>query len=217
MSLQQSEQQSIPLSPALDEALVIGGGNENWIVQSNYGTFKAKKAVSCLVAPEIGDRVLSVNLSSGESNILAILERKQSDITKLQFEGNVDISASQSIRLLASERLDAFAGSKMNLDTNELTMRSKLSSMIFDRLNITGNEAHGGVNKVKLIAKYLETVSETSRQVMKNSFRLISGLDSVNASEILQKVKNRFTVQSRQASMLAEEDAKVNGKRVHLG
>ncbi len=217
MSLQQAAQQQDTVQTTLDEALVIGGGNDNWIIQSDCGTRKAKKAVSCLVCPAIGDRVLTVSLASGASNILAILERKHLQSTHLKFEGNVDISSSQSIKLIANKRLDAFSGDKICFDSTELSIRSKLSSVLFDRLNLTGNEAHHSINKVQVLAKYIETVSETSRQVMKNSFRLVSSLESVKAGEVIQNIKKRFTVQSKQVSMLAEEDAKLNGKRVHLG
>lgn len=216
MFLQQTEQLD-PTPISLQEALVIGGGNENWIIQTDTATCKARKAVSCLVCPEIGDKVLSVQLSSGSSSILAIIERKQSQTTHLKFDGDVKMSSNESISIVASQRLDALSGDKMNLDSNALNIRSNSSSVQFDKLNVTGNEANHSINKIRVLAKYLETVSETSKQVMKHSFRLVSGLESVSAGEILQNVKKRFTVQSRQVSMLAEEDAKVNGKRVHLG
>lgn len=215
--MQQQVQQQEAVATSLEEAVVIGGGNENWIIQSDSGTCKAKKAVSCLVCPEIGDKVLSVSLASGGSNILAILERKQSQTTHLKFDGNVDISATQSIRMIANERLDVFSGDKMNFDSTDLSIRSKTSSVLFDKLSVTGNEAKHSINKIQVLARYIESVSETSKQVMQNSFRLVSGLESIQAGEMLQRIKKRFTVQSKQASILAEEDAKVNGKRVHLG
>jgi hypothetical protein len=205
------------LPAALEESVVIGGGNENWIVQSSLGTYKAKKAFSCLVCPEIGDKVLSVSLAAGGASILAILERKSSQATRLKFGGDVDFSSTGSIKMLANERLEVMSGDAMNFDTVELSMRSETSSVSFDRLSVTGNEANQYINKIRVMSKYLETVSETSKQVMKNSFRLVSGLESLTAGEVLQQVKKRFTVQSKQVSMLAEEDAKLNGKRVHLG
>lgn len=201
----------------LQEAVVIGGGNNNWIIQSDTGTCNAKKSVSCLVCPEIGDIVLIVSMASGGSNILAILERKQSHTTHLKFDNNVNISSTQSIRLFANERIDAVSGDKMSFDSKQLSFHSKIVSMIFDKMNVTGNEAVHAISKIQVMAKYIETVSETSKQAMKNSFRLISGLDSTKAGEMLQMVKNRFTVQSKQATILADEDAKLNAKRVHLG
>ena len=215
--IQQQARQQETVTTSLEEAVVIGGGNENWIIQSDAGTYKARKAVSCLVCPQIGDKVLSVSLASGGSNILAILERKQSQTTHLKFDGDVDISATKSIRMMASERFDAYSGNEMNFDATDFSVRANTSSVVFDKLNVTGNEAKHSINKIQVLAKYIESVSETSKQVMQNSFRLVSGLESVQAGEVLQRIKKRFTVQSKQASILAEEDAKVNGKRVHLG
>jgi len=217
MSLNQSLQIDGMTDASLDEAVVIGGGNDKWIIKSDSGVCTAKKAFSCLVSPEIGDRVLRVVLPSGETNILAILERKQTQTTRLNFSGDVDISSNESIRMIASKRFDAISGDEMNLNSSQFSLRSNITSMLFDRLNLTGNETKQSIGKVQLITKYLETVSETSRQVMSNSFRLISGLDSVSAGEALQNIKKRFTVQSKQVSLLAEDDAKLNGKRVHLG
>ena len=153
--------------------------------------------------------MLSVSLASGGASILAILERQQPQTTQLKFEGNVDISSPMSVRMLA--------GDKITLNTDELSVRSKLSTMLFDRISVTGTEAIHSIGRIQVLAKYIETVSETSKQVMKNSFRLVSGLDSVSAGEVVQNIKKRFTLQSRQVSMLAEDDARLNGKRVHLG
>ncbi len=216
MMKQVAQQDEAPVT-SMEEALVIGGGADNWIIQSGTGTYKARKAFSCLVVPEIGDRVLSVLLPSGNSSILAILERKQSQTTRLRFDGDVDISSSRSIRMFASKSLDACSGDAMNFDSKEFSLRSKMVSLLFDRLNATGSEANQNINKVKILTKSIETVSETSRQVTRYAFRLVSGLESVNAGEVLQSIKKRFTVQSRQLNMLAEEDANLNAKRVHLG
>ena len=211
----------IPAEPvtdsAMEEAMVIGGTADNWMIQSDSGTFRAAKAVSCLVSPEIGDLVLCLARVSGERCILAILERKVSATTRLKFSENLDLSTSGSIRLAAGENLDIVSTNKMNLDANELTQRSDVSVAISDRLNITANEARQSFNKFQLMAGYLETISDTSKQVMKNSFRMISALESVSAGEILHRISQRFTVKARQASVLAEEDARVNAKRVHLG
>jgi hypothetical protein len=217
MTSKQVAQQHDLDTTSMEEASIMGGGANNWIIQSASGTYKANKAFSCLVHPEIGDKVLSVLLPSGGASILAILEREQSQTTRLKFEGDVDISSSRSIRMVAGQRLDALSGVEINLDSKQFSLRSKVSSVIFDRLTVTGDEASHTIGKIRVMAKYLETVSETSKQVMKHSFRLVSGLDSVSAGEVLQNIKKRFTVQSRQVSLLAKDDAKLNGKRVHLG
>ncbi len=217
MSINQTLKQQEIMSTSVEEAMVIGGCDSNWIVQAESGTCTAKKAVSCLVAPEIGDKVLCVLLASGASSILAILERKQSHTTHLKFDGDLDISSSNSIRLVANERLNAFSGNKMSFDSSDLSIRSKIVSALFNKLNVTGEEANHSIGKIRILAKYMESVSETSRQIMNNSFRLVSGLESVKAGEILQTVKNHFKVQSKQATILAEDDARVNAKRVHLG
>lgn len=217
MPLDQIKYQQEIEQSALGEALVIGGGSDKWIIQTETGTLRASKAFSCLVCPEIGDKVLTVSLASGCTSILAILERQQSQPTRLKFEDNMEISSTRSIRIMAADRLDAFAGEKMTVDAKKLDVRSQVSSVLFDKLRVTGAEAVQSVGKIQVLAKYIETVSETSKQVMNNSFRLVSGLESVIAGEILQNVKKRFTLQSRQVSMLAEDDAKLNGKRVHLG
>lgn len=201
----------------LEEARVIGGGADRWILQSGERSFTAQKAFSCLVSPEIGDKVLSVSLASDAANILAILERDEAQTTRLKFAGDVDFTSTESIRFTANGRLDALAGTGMHLDSDDLSVRSNEARLVFDRLSATGDEAVCGINRINLLAKIIDTVSETSKQVMNNSFRLVSGLESVDAGEVLQRVKKRFSVQSRQVSMLADEDARVNGKRVHLG
>ncbi len=217
MMIKQATQHNVSTVASMEEARVIGGGSDNWIVQSGSGTYKTRKAFSCLVTPEIGDTVLCASSPSGSSNILSILERKQTQTTRLKFDADVDISSSQSIRMVAANSFDAFSGETINLDSKKISLRSKIASLFFNRLNATGSEATHNINNVRVLAKAIETVSDTSRQVANHSFRLVSGLESINAGEIIQRVKKRFTVQSKQVSMLAEEDAKLNGKRVHLG
>jgi hypothetical protein len=215
--IRQAEQQAETAASTLEQARVIGGGNDNWILQSDSGTYTAKKAFGCLVCPEIGDQVLSVRLGPGNATILSILERQKEQKTRLKFGDDVEISSARSIGLFAGERLDAISGKCMHLDSKQVSLHSQNASLVADRLSVSGEEATHAINNVRVLAKTLETVSETSRQVAMNAFRLVSGLDSTSAGEVLQNIKRRFSVQSRQVSMLAEEDARVNAKRVHLG
>ena len=61
-------------------------------VRVGSGDYAAKRAVSCLVEPALGDRVL-VALHDAGCHVLAVLDREGDAPTRLVAEGDLEVSA----------------------------------------------------------------------------------------------------------------------------
>ena len=65
-----------PAQASIESALVTGVGGDSVMLDTEYGVVKASVAVSCLVAPRSGDRVLA-SLGKPGNFVLAILEGRR--------------------------------------------------------------------------------------------------------------------------------------------
>ncbi len=100
---------SLPAAPAWFEAVIrASNGRDSWRLDDGRS---ARQAVSCLVTPEPGDRVLLVATASGECFVLHVLARVDGGRATLAVPGaeavsirqaEVDIAATRSIALRAA-------------------------------------------------------------------------------------------------------------------
>lgn len=60
-------------------------------VRTETGEYGARRAVSCLVQPELDDEVLVACRASGACYVLAVLEREPGAATTLQVEGDLQV------------------------------------------------------------------------------------------------------------------------------
>ena len=100
---------SVPAAPAWFEAVIHEpAGRDSWRLDDGRS---ARQAVSCLVTPQPGDRVLLVGTASGECFVLHVLARVDGGCATLAVPGaealsirqaEVDIAATRSIALRAA-------------------------------------------------------------------------------------------------------------------
>mgnify|MGYP000468582979 CR=1 FL=1 len=93
MSLKHQAQHQETTTTSLEEARVIGGGNENWIIQSDLGTFNAKKAgidpavfVSASKSLATKEKHIAIAKSLNRKNLI---NKINSAISKLKRNGTI--------------------------------------------------------------------------------------------------------------------------------
>ena len=104
---------SAPAAPAWFEAVIRESvGRDSWRLDDGRS---ARQAVSCLVTPEPGDRVLLVGTASGECFVLHVLARVEGGRATLAVPGaeavsirqaEVDIAATRGIALRAAGNVE---------------------------------------------------------------------------------------------------------------
>jgi hypothetical protein len=105
-----------------DPGTVVRADGATLVVCTARGEFRARRAVSCLVAPEAGDLVLLATAGEAGCFVLAVLERgARSTPTRLVVEGDVDVvAAGGRLALAARDDVSIAAGGAVTVAATRL-------------------------------------------------------------------------------------------------
>lgn len=159
----------------------------------------ARRAKSCLVAPEVGDRVLC-SVDGATVYVLAVLDGAKD--TTLVSDGALAVKAAGALEF-ASE-----------------TLKMKATSAVaaFEELRVFGREldaSYGG--KVSLMAERVESRATTLLQRAKQVFRFVEGLDQTRAGAVDLRAESLAAVRGETTIMAARVLAKLDGEQVKIG
>ena len=199
-------------------AYVIACTKDEYQLVDNSQVITAKRAASCLVKPDKNDSVMYFKDQNDNCYIMAGLESVNTNSTKLSVDKPLIVeSESGDVSFVAKENVNILSNDNLQVFTDGFVVQSKKAKLQIEDLELTTDKIKSNTKSVSLIASNITTVAETITQRCKSSFRFIEKLDQLKAGSMMQKVHNLFSSQSRQAVILAEEDVKVDAKRIHMG
>jgi len=197
---------------------VTGAGEGEWTVQAGTGIYVARRALSCLLAPELADEVLLALAEDGRAWILAVLERRAGAPLQIETEGDLAVRVKNGrFSVSAEDGLDLITGKKASLLAAELRVTSPEAILQLDRVSYLGRVLHGQINQIKLFAETFDSAIDRVWQRVKRSFRFVEEVDHVQAEEILYRAKNNAQIQGQNTLIGAEQLAKVDAGQIHLG
>ena len=154
-----------------------------------------RKAVSCLVAPEPGDRVLTAE-ADGEVYVLAVLERapgRHSATLRIETEAEIEFVA---------KRISLRAGI-LDVLTDAVTMMGDSFNTLFRRSKrVVGNET--------VVAR--STSLHAGQRVA-----VVTQADVQHAGVLSQTVDGPLAITSQTAVVTAKSDIRLNGERINVG
>ena len=154
-----------------------------------------RQAVSCLVTPIAGDRVLTAQ-AGGQTFILAILERSPvNDIPPLRIETDGDIE---------------FVARRISFQTGILDIFSQAVTMMGDAYNTLFRRSKRVVGNETVIAK-----STTLRAGERVS--IIAHADVQQAGVLSQTVEGPLAINTHTTVLTADADIRLNGERINVG
>jgi hypothetical protein len=188
------------------------------LVATTSGTYRAKRAVSCLVAPEPGDRVLVAALEDGTVYVLAILEREDGQVTTISVEGDLTLRLpSGRFDVAAQEGMNLISGKDMAIVTGGLDVSAVRGGFAVEHLSFLGTFLQANIEKAKLFAGSLDSRLDRLSQRVKRSYRFVDEIDQVRAEQIDYAAKKSLSLHARNALVTAEELVKLDGEQIHVG
>jgi glycine/D-amino acid oxidase-like deaminating enzyme len=186
-------------------------------IETARGTYRAKRAVSCLVAPREGDRALCATTQKGEAFVLAILEREEDGVA-ITVEGDLELRAPTGrVRVAASEGIDVGTTGELNLTSRELRVNAREGSLFVETLAFVGGVANVDLERVKSAIGFLDQTLERLSQRMKRSYRFVEEVDITRAKQVDVRAEENVHVRGKNAMVTAEVLVKMDGQQIHLG
>lgn len=184
-------------------------GDERLSLAIGEGQVWARRALSCLVAPEVGDRVL-VAPADGEAFVLAVLDRLLPDA--------VSLSAPEARRLvIAAPDVSIAAAGRLTLHGREAAVDAEKVSIFSASFSLVGRVATFITDLLRTTARRTETVSdEVALQAGTRTTR-ISGADVSEVGTLVRNVEQVSVETAHSAVVTAKEDLRFDGTRVTVG
>lgn len=197
---------------------VMGGGEDGYVVQGAAGTFVAAVAFSCMVKPMAGDTVLYARGDDGNAFILSILARPNGHDAVVSFPGDVLLETAKGrVTLAGAKGIDMTTSASVNMLASEVNVAAETGKLHVADVQAASDSFTGNISKVRLFSEAIDVVAKRATQRLKTCFRWVEQVEHVTAGQMINSVRNLFSIRARQSSIKAKDDVKIDGKRVHLG
>lgn len=194
--------------------IILREGGQLGVILEEGGEVIARRAASCLLQPEPGDRVLVAFVA--EPWILAVLERDESRPAEIAFEGDAVVRSRGRLDLRAPE-VQVSGGGRLNLAARKIGLQGGAAEIAVDRLEARGRAATGSFDEVSLVARLCDRVAERVTERAARVFRFVSELEQLRARRFDHRAETSAQIQAEQLAVVARQVAKIDGEQVHIG
>ncbi len=198
---------------------VTSVADNTWMVNIDGDVVETKRAVSCLVQPEEGDRVLvSIFTPGGEAFMIAVLERPESSAVVLQAEGELKLSAPKGrIGFSSAHGMDFTTPKDLTMTTERMEISAKKANVFFGGLSYLGHQVLAQLEKSRFVSGLLESIVDHIYQKTRTSHRIVDDMEQLHAGQIDYQAGKNMSLRGKNTLLTAEELVKLDGGQIHLG
>lgn len=191
---------------------------DTFVVDTRSGQYTAKKAVSCLLKPGKGARVLMVGDPSGECYILSVIEHGIEKKCSIQFDGDAELLTKNGrLQIAAQNGIDLATVNNIGLISSGLTVHSTRAEISISQLLYLGSSMFAQVSKIKVLASTMDSTIKRLTQKLIRSYRTVEDLDQVKAGKIDYNAEKVMSLHGKYSLITAKKDVKIDGKLIHMG
>lgn len=189
-----------------------------YVVRTDRGDFRARRATSCLVAPREADFVLIAGAPSGAAYVLAVLEREEGAGVEIVSDGDLSLEAPGGrVSIAAGEGIDLATARDVSVVSEGVNVHAEMGNIVLDKLSYLGAFVRSEIGKLRQEGGVVERVLDRVTDRVKRSFRKVEEIDHVDAKLIDYAAKQALTMRAKNAVVVAEELVKMDGEQIHLG
>ena len=210
---------SVAADTELEIATVVAAVSEQrWRLGRSKGELEANRALSCLLAPEVGDRVLLVRAEPGGAYILAVLTRPKEGPLRVRSPHDLSIEAPAGrVTVGSAEGIALQSAKSISMGAGRLELRAREAELFLEGLQYLGERIEATVGQLHTRAEALHSVAERCVQRLKRSYRVVEELDHHRAEQVDFSVRANFALRAKNALVAAKELIKLDGDQIHLG
>ena len=198
----------IPSNHSPRTAKVMDTGSDLTLLWAG-SNIKAKIALSCLLQPEVGDKVLLEFDDENQAYVLAILDREQVSEASLLLPNQTRIKAKESLAFESQESIC--------LTSKSYSQSSESLAVKFDQAAISGKQLHSNIEILHSVSRIMSQVASQAVQKFKSYVRKTEESDQVQAAHMARQVSGLYNMQSKHTILVSEKDTKIDGEHIHMG
>ncbi len=207
-----------PSAGAVQTIGTVGAAEQDsFSVQTEYASVPARRALSCLLEPAIGDRVWLIG-QHGEYFITAVLERSESTPLQLGVEGDVNLAVRNGqLHIAAARGITLATPRALDLAGGEFSLSARQGRILVDRMYCLGQRLMAEIDQIRLLGRWFDSVLERISKRVKRSYKIVEELDQVRSEQIDYRASKNFQLHGQNTLMSAKELVKVDAEQIHLG
>jgi hypothetical protein len=199
-------------------AVVERSGGEGLELRSAGGRYRARRAASCLLEPQVGDLVVVAVSERGHAWVLAVLERENEEQPlALRTDGDLEIHARGRLGLTGSQEVEVRSGRAGRFAAPRLTFTTFDLEAAVERLVLSGGSAEVNLERAKAAVTFVEQAFERLSTKAQRVYRYIEQLDLTRARQIELRAETTAHIRSKQTFMTSDDLVKVDAGQIHLG
>lgn len=205
--------------PQLLEGRLVDRAGDWYVIEQGERRRLATLAASCLMQPALGDLVSAHLSTDGQARILGVLERADPTAPLvLSVAGDLAlVSTGGSVSLRAHEQLDLTGDRRLAIGSEALALRAGSALAEIGEATLLSREATMRSDRLRLVADHLQMVVRQAAGSFKTVFRWVHGTEKVTADHLVSEGRSSATLRGRHTAVLAEQDTRIDGARVHVG
>lgn len=196
--------------------VVLREGHRVSVAVDGGGELVARPAASCLLAPEIGDRVLVA--VGDESFVLAVLTRDDTTPRRVVFEGDTRLEVTGGRLDLAAERgVGVTTPRAVSIFAQKVAARASVGELFVDGIDVVAKSARSQIDKLSLVATTYDAVVERIAERTKRVYRFVEEIDRLRARHLDYRAEKTAQITADNTAVTARQVAKLDGEQVHIG
>ncbi|MCK6589641.1 MAG: DUF3540 domain-containing protein [Polyangiaceae bacterium] len=182
------------------------------------GTIEAKRAMSCMLDPAAGDRVLVALIGDGSAFVLAVLEREGDapGTMSLDRDLTVELPAGR-LSVVTGEGVAMASAGGVSVVAPSVDVKAVDGRIGVERLAIVGKHLLAELANVKVAAQVIDSIADRVRQNVKRAYKIVSELDQIKAQRVDWTAEKMMHLHGENTVMSADELVKVDGEHIHMG
>jgi hypothetical protein len=177
----------------------------------------AKKAFSCIIAPEPDDLVLFTEDEKGEVYVLGIIERPKNQNATLAFPSHTRIDVSHgSLNIHAGDQV-TLAASGLNYLSNRAVHKSREAVVAYDKITAAGTEIQASFKTVRILSHLINTMAKQAIQRFQGYIRNTENTDMIKAGQMTRCAEGLYAVDSNQTVMKSKKNTIIDGEKILMG
>jgi len=206
-----------PSGPGLGLALVEEREGDHYLCRiQGLPPIMAFRASGCLLVPGPGDLVLVAELPPHGTFLLNVL-CQGSPGARLELPRDAEILARGGTLTLRAAHLELHGSASTTLEAPRVSLRGDQGTAEFQGFKGTVRTLELVARTLALTADHVNRVVDRITERVRHCIRWIDGWEEVRARTLRLRVDERYLLQAQRAAILAEEEVKVDAKRINLG
>ncbi|MCU9952183.1 DUF3540 domain-containing protein [Burkholderia sp. BKH01] len=223
--LQSNDDPCAPQADAPLRASCVTGRVGDWLTLDDR-VGRARRADGCLLAPDVGDRVLIWSPGHAHAGdacvappayVLAVLARAGAPQAALALPGGVVLEAGVDGLRIDAPRITLAARERIDAGAPCFDVHAHRASVRTARLDVHAQSIGAAARDVRVVAHRFTSTIGRALHMLGDCFRRVRGVDDLRATRALWRVDERAHLHARDVALLADRHVGIDGERIDLG